>query len=232
MESEALQQLQSELRDLQGRLAELQGEHERAMQAINRHKRENKDLQIQAQRAESHFEQLQDELEAQTPQAGKVETLQKDLQQAQEEKEITENSLDDAVSERDKINTLQRELKTQLDRLQVELADANAKIEKAQKKIQTLKDRRQVKLLAKNGAIAKLNDIRENKSGLEGERDGQAKTVEEYTRQAAEYVAKRTDLDSEELENFRVAVPEGETAASLEKKMESIREEIRKAAKE
>lgn len=232
METEALQQLQEELRSLQNRLAELQSEQEQAQQAVNRHKRENKDLQVQAQRAESRLEQLQDELEAQTPQAGKVETLQRDLQQAEEEKEITQNSFDDAVHEKDKINGVQKELKARLNSLQVELDDANAKIEKGHKKIQTMKERRHVRLLAKNEAISRVDDVRANRVAVEEDREAQVKTVEEYARSAAEFVAKRNDLAVEDISDYRVAVPEDETATSLEKKMERIREEIRKSAQE
>jgi len=169
-------------------------------------------LQVDIQRQETTISKLKDTLEEATPQTGVLEELERQLAEHAETKKINENQYQDIVNEKDRLNAEQREKKTEMDAVQEEIDEINTRIEKAKSRLQKLQDRRQDVVRAKNEVFARLEDAQREKINRESELDHREKEVQDFTTQA-------------ELVSPRIRVDPGETATSIEAKLDRLNEE-------
>ncbi|OCK84901.1 putative DNA repair protein Rad18 [Lepidopterella palustris CBS 459.81] len=212
-EKESLARYKQELSDLQSRIRESQSSVKLCQQAIVRHNKETSVLDLRRQRAEERAEQLKDELEAETPQAGQIDALEGLLHEAEESKQIAVNAYEDAVLAKDKLHEETTRLRHQLESFQDEVKEMNARITKAQTKTQKLADKRQNRLLEKNAAFESIKDAEDEKVEYERLREEQVGTVEEYIRQAS-------------VISSRVPIDKGESYDSLEEKYAKLQRDI------
>jgi len=181
-------------------LRDAENRYKRSDQAIQRHKKQQRDLQVQQQRAEEEVERLQDELEADTPQTGVLEALETDLQNAKEAKQMQENAMQDALEEKEKLDRKQHELKQQLNASQKETQEIEAKINKATAKIHKLAEKRHTALLEKNRAFQLIQDAKDEKDVLQEKRAKQEERIAEFATQASSICA-RVPVDANETPN-------------------------------
>jgi ATP-dependent RNA helicase DDX6/DHH1 len=214
-----LRELQRELNELERHRGNLQNRLRARKQALQVHEKRHKDLHLKIQRAEETAERLQDELERDTVQDGRLQALEGFLREAEEDKTIIEASYEEAVTQKDKLNSIASDLSSQMKEVDSELADAEAKIRKTKAKALKLSQARQASLLEKNTAFQKIDDGKADKTRAEIKRDAQAIHVNEFVEQARRV-------------SERVPVDPGETPESLDKKLDKLTSDLNRFNRE
>jgi chromosome segregation ATPase len=184
-----------------------------ADQALERHKRAAKALNLQSQRQEHELEKLQDELTSKTPQTGVVDSYNRQLEEARESVERDENAYSDSVVEKDRLNLVARELKDQLNKANDAIRELEAQVRKAEKQAQKAETARQNATFVKNEAYGRISDAQIQEQRLQQEREEQMEQVEYFQDQASNVSA-------------RVAVDPTETVKTLEEKLKRFKQII------
>ncbi|KAI4165063.1 MAG: hypothetical protein LQ342_001340 [Letrouitia transgressa] len=210
-----LQKLKSELNDLEQAEKERQRNVVRCQQAIKRHGKESSELRLELQRAEDELEGLQDALDNDAIEEGRLDALKEHLTEAREELRAHQGSYEESVVSIDKAKESMRALRDQLSAIDVEIAEIEAKIRKAENKISKLSERREAALRGKNSAIADIDTAKERRDRLKIEREDVLETVTLWTEEASKI-------------SSRVKVDEGETCASLESKLAKLSTDLKK----
>ena len=208
-QSENLQLLKTDLEQLEQAERGLKGSLRAGEQALTRHRRQQKDLLVQVQRAEEHAEQLQDELERDNAEDGRLDVLKESLMEAEEERKINEGSYENAVMQKDQLNALSKTMQDTLRRHDGEVAEQEAKIKKTEARVLKTSSARMVALQEKNSHFQNITDRIEDKVRIERKQAEQAETVRSWSEEARKI-------------SQRVPVDEGETAESLDKKLEKL----------
>ncbi|KAL8998456.1 MAG: hypothetical protein Q9169_002493 [Polycauliona sp. 2 TL-2023] len=210
-----LQRLRAQLNDLERILRERQSNLKNCEQAITRHKRDSHELRVEMQRVEGDVENIQDAIERDSLDEGKLDALKEGLQEAKEELVTHEASYSDSVNAIDKAREVLKVCKEEMSAIDGEVAEIQAKVRKAEGRKIKSNERRDVALRNKNAAFAGLENQRRNKAKVEEQRVLDARTVDNYASQANAI-------------HERVAVPAGETASSLEKKLDKISDDLQR----
>ncbi|KAL8735651.1 MAG: hypothetical protein Q9166_000820 [cf. Caloplaca sp. 2 TL-2023] len=210
-----LQRLRTDLNDLERTMRERQTNLKNCEQAIIRHKRESRDLRVEMQRLEADVEGLQDALDRDSLEEGKVDALKEGLQEAREELSTYTASFELIVVAMDEARENMRKSREKMKAIDDEVAEIQAKIRKAESKAMKLSERRDAALRDKNAAFAALEEGQKSKEATEKKRADVAETVGIYIEQAS-------------LIHERVPVENGETAGSLEKKLEKLQSDLEK----
>jgi hypothetical protein len=184
-----------------------------ADQAQERHKRKAKDLRLQVQRQAQEVSRLEDDLQAETPQTGILEALQRDLEEQQEAHRLHAETYQDSIIAKDQAGTEQKQLLHEMNLMDVALRDLEARITKANDRATKLNEARIQAVMAKNEGHAKIEDATKTLEEIEAERNEQADIVKDHTEKASEV-------------SLRVPVDSGETTESLDKKLLAMRKEI------
>ena len=171
------------------------------------------------ERLDEYQKTLEDELEADTPQTGKIEALEQEIEQIEKDIKIDENQYEDSVTEKDRLNGEQRERKSQLDAVAASIDSVNKKLAKANLSKNLLEKDQHDTVLKKNEAFAKVDDAKAKRERRETVKEQQEVTVEAYKRQATQVCA-------------RVAVDPGVSADAYDKKLLVLQEQIEKAQNE
>ncbi|KAI9807767.1 MAG: hypothetical protein M1825_005072 [Sarcosagium campestre] len=216
---EDLQHLKRELVDLEQEARAVGQVLLRSEQALFRHDRESKSLQVQVQKAEEHAEMLEDELEKDSAEAGRLDALKAGLAEAEEEKRLNEGSYEDAINSKDKLNETARALKDRLKVFDSEIAEIDVKVKKAAETASRLADARHVALQKKNVAYAGVATAKAQKGAIEGRRAAQENKVTEFASQARQVCS-------------RVPVDRGETADSLDRKLDKLSQDLQRFERE
>ena len=210
-----LQRLRAHLNDLERMVRERQTNLKDCEQAIARHKRDSRELRIEMQRVEEHVENLQDALERDSLEEGKLDALKEGLKEAEEELTTHQASYSDSVVAMDKAKEVLRVCREEMSAIDSEVAEIQAKIRKAENKKIKSSERRETALRNKNAAFADLEELQKTKEKGERQREGCANTVEVWTEQANRI-------------HPRVPVEAGETPRSIEKKLDKLQADLQK----
>ena len=206
IEKRNLMQAKEELNIAENKRRELDLKAKEALQELNRFKRDRTDLHVAQQQAETETEELQHQLEEQTPQGGKIEALERQLEEAENDKTFHSSSYQDAIDEKDKLRETHRLQEKDLAEIEEEIAGIDARINKATKKVDKLAEKRHNALLEKNQAFELIKDAEQDRDVLVQQREGQQARIENFMEQARAI-------------SERVPVDPGETASSLDKKL-------------
>ena len=208
----ALKQTLNEL-EQQQRIASTHAE--KCRQAFVRSKRQAQELQLEIQRAEDAVEELKDAIDKDNMADGRLDLLEATLQEAKEEKRVNEASYGDGVVAMDALVEKLKEIKRELAAKDDEIRLYEDKVRDLEgEEIKLLNNRRKA-LGDKSGAIGRVNDARQEKIQIE---------------RRLEQIAARI-LDFSEKANIvspRVRVGDGETANSLDKKLEKLARDLRR----
>lgn len=187
----------------------------RCQDAITAHVRGGSALQIAMQRVETAVEELQDALDHAAVEEGRLDALKEDLNEAQQEKGTHEGSYGDSVLTLDKIKEAMRISRDEMSALDLQIAEANAKMKKAENKALKASSIRSNALQSKNAAIESVQALREGKKRTMGWRQEKAMQVADFTAQASEICP-------------RVRVDPGESGESLDRKLEKLHGDLKK----
>ncbi|KAF4257180.1 hypothetical protein CNMCM8812_003356 [Aspergillus fumigatus] len=208
--------LRRELSNQEQQLRSARSRLESCKQAIERHKRRSKELQVLLQRQEDQVEELTDALERETVEDGHLDVLRTTLQEAEAEKHLNEGSLKDSVDAMDAIMRKLKATKQELSAKDAEISTLQEELRVAQGEEHLVQDKRRKIIGLKNTAIERVNDIKLNRTRIQQEKDRVAARVVEYEEKAS-------------LVSPRVAIDEGETANSLSKKLERLHGDLQRS---
>ncbi|KAF4222563.1 hypothetical protein CNMCM5878_003601 [Aspergillus fumigatiaffinis] len=208
--------LRRELSNQEQQLRSARSRLESCKQAIERHKRRSKELQVLLQRQEDQVEELTDALERETVEDGHLDVLRTTLQDAEAEKRLNEGSLKDSVDAMDAMMRKLKATKQELSAKDAEISTLQEELRVAQGEEHLVQDKHWKIIGLKNTAIERVNDIKLNRTRIQQEKDRLAARVVEYEEKAS-------------LVSPRVAIDEGETANTLSKKLERLHGDLQRS---
>lgn len=205
--------LRRNLSDQEQQLRSAQAHLERCKQAIVRHDRRTKELQVDLQRQEDRVEELADALERETVKDGHLDVLRATLQEAEAEKRLNEGSREDSVAAMDAMMKKLKATKQELAAKDAEISTLQEELRVAQNEELLVQEKRRKAISDKNSAVKRTGDINLNRTRTQQEREILAARVIEYEEKAS-------------LVSPRVAIHDGETVATLTKKLERLHRDI------
>lgn len=212
-ERDILQRLNSELGNIEQQQRDKKANIRVCDQAIASHRKETSNLRVAAQRAESIVDKLQDALDNDAVEEGRLEALKTQLLEAQNEVTNHEGSYEDSVIALDKVRESMRLSRNQLKVLDDRVLEAEVKIRMAENKATKLSDKRETALKIKNAAVEAAKKAVLNKTLLEPQRAAQFETLTQFLGEANAICR-------------RVPVDPGETSDSLEKKQKKLHDDL------
>jgi structural maintenance of chromosomes protein 6 len=212
-QKDILGHLRGELSELQRTQRELQQSVARCVAALKSHESTRKNLQLQLQRAEDNVERLQEELDRDHIEDGRLEAFKADLVDAEREVEQHGGSYGEAVIQIEKQGKVCQLYKQELDAIRERIADHDSYIKKAEGKLKRIQQARQIALQDKNIAVDAINEAKIVKQTAEQKRDRQANIVADFTRQATAICP-------------RIPINPGETPQSIEAKLEKMQKQL------
>lgn len=213
---EVVKSLKAELNALEQHQREKKSVLIQCEQAILRHRKEMENKRIEMQQAQSEVEELQDALDEDAIEEGRLDALKEQLEEAKEERSTHEGSYGDLVIAKDKAIDAMNVTRHQMADVDSKIQEAVAKVAKAESKATERANQRSAALREKNSAMEAVTSAQEEIERRQKEREGLEITVVEFNNQA-------------NLVCPRVAVDEGETAISLEKKYERLQRDLANA---
>lgn len=216
---EAEQEAKRELGAMKTRLGELKRATEVATQATVRWQKESKAIELEVQRADDAVQAVQDDIEINKPQDGKLQELHNQLKAAQEEIESIGQTYQDGVNAKDVLNEKARGFKARVDAALKELQACEMRIERAQEKKDRLESLRQDALREKNKALNHVEEFKKEVTQAEEAKARQKSVVEEYTSAASGICA-------------RVTVEPGVNAQILDDRLDKFMKDLERAERE
>lgn len=211
-----MQSLKSDLQELEQRLREKQNSLVRCEQEIVRHGQNTEEKRIEMQQAQSMVEELQDALDQDAIEEGRLEALKDQLKEAMEEKTTHEGSYGEAVIAKDKVYESVRATRDQLADIDKQIQEAEAKVMKAENRAMQRATQRSSALREKSSAIEALEAEKQKMANLEKDHALQVAVVEDFTKQANGI-------------SPRVPIDEGETGNSIDNKLEKLKKDLSNA---
>ena len=184
-------------------------------QAIVRLEEERHDLRIKFQKIEDDVEGLQDALESDAIEEGRLEALKDGLAEAKDELSAHQGSFGDAVVAIDRVNDSLKGLKDRMAAIDIEVVEVDAKIRKIQEKVRRASDRCEAASQEMNKAVSQAREAVKTKMKVEKEHEDHKETVALWTEEANKI-------------HPRVAVDRGETSTSLDKKLGKLSADLQR----
>ncbi|RAL06309.1 DNA repair protein SMC6 [Aspergillus ibericus CBS 121593] len=203
-----LSRQEQELRSARSRL-------ESCKQARVRHERRSNELRIAAQRLEDRVEALSDALDRELPEDGRLDGLRATLQEAEEEKRLNEGSLKDSADAMDAMMKSLKAIKQELSAKEAEITVIQEELKVAENQGRIANDKRRKRIGDKNTAVERIDDIRRDRNRVHDKRGEIMARILDFSEKAS-------------MVSPRVAIDEGETAASLDRKLERLHNDIKR----
>ena len=210
---DALQTLESDLNKLEQISKEKRIHLRSCEQAIFKHKKDVMRLKIDVQQAETMVDELQDALEEDSVEEGRLESLKQQLKDAREEKIGHEASYEDSVMAKDKNKESLESARDEMAKIDAQLKEAEAKVSKAESKLTRCVNQRSAALIEMNAAFESARAAKEDLETIKEEREELARAVEDFTIKANEICP-------------RVPIETGETYDSLQRKIEKLKKDL------
>ena len=210
---DALETLQSDFDKLEQMSGEKRNHLRSCEQAIAKQKKEAMRLKIDVQQAETKVEELQDALEEDSVEEGRLESLKQQLEDAREEKIGHEGSYEESVMAKDKNRESLENARNEMARIDAQLKEAEAKVLKAESKLTRCVNQRSSALTEMNTAYESVQAANEELETIKEEREEMARGVEDFTMKANEICP-------------RVPVEHGETYDSLARKTSKLKKDL------
>jgi hypothetical protein len=191
---------------LERQRTDLQNKRVTCEQAVVRHRRRAKELQLEVQRAEDTVEKLQEEADRDNVEDGLLDLLYRSLKDVEDERGISADSYTRAIEARENFNDISSTLKKELDRMNDGMKDAEAKMAKAAGDIANQRRARERALHEKNLAHERIQDSINDVKKVDEDRKRQIDIVAKFVSEAEQICP-------------RVPVDRGETRKSLESKL-------------
>ncbi|KAL4973253.1 hypothetical protein BDW66DRAFT_142642 [Aspergillus desertorum] len=199
---QALNAREEELRSAQLHLT-------RCRQACERNKKRRNSLLIESQRKEDRIEELEEALQKEGNQDGDLEILQASLREAQAEKLTHEGSLDDAANAMAEMMQNLKRIKKELAAKDAEISRLKDELRVAESEQHMISDKRHKRIGEKNAAVELIEDTKRRRARMKQKKDGADADVHDYITKAS-VISERVEID------------EGETPATLDRKLERV----------
>ena len=211
----ALERLKGELKILEQRYREAQGRLKAAGESIFRHQRRHKELEAAIRAAQSVVDKLQDAMDEDAIDEGRLGALRESLKDAEDEETMHGGSFGESVVTKDKLSAMIKTCRDRMTAIDEKIAEVEVIVRKADNKVEKLSTTRQAALREKNAALELIGEEKVKKQSLQEEQEGKAQTVKEFVTQANRVCA-------------RVSVEEGETALTLDAKLKKLTTDLRR----
>lgn len=188
-------------------------------EAIVRHNRETRDLRLAIQKADDVVDNLQDALDKDAIEEGRLEALKANLVEAEDERATHAGSFEESVIASDNAKASMREKREQMAAMDARIEEVVVKINKAQGRSAKTQDQRQKALQQKNAAIESVTRAKDAFALKETEHGEKAETLKEFTGLASDICD-------------RVPVDAGETTDSLDKKLAKLDADVKRFDKQ
>lgn len=165
------------------------------------------------QKAEDVVAQLQDAIDADQIEEGRLDALKEALKEANEERSTHEGSYGDGVISSDKAKEAMRIAKEEMAEIDVRIEEVATKLKKAEAKASKATVQREKDLQQKTLAINAVSDAKEFLAHSQRRHHEQAAKVSDFIAQAS-------------VISSRIPVPQGETAESLDKKLIKLNRDL------
>ncbi|KAF3061267.1 Structural maintenance of chromosomes protein 6 [Daldinia childiae] len=213
---ESLEQLRTEYRELETSRRSSQQAVQRCVQAISQHKRQETGFEKDLRNAQARVTHIEEELDKFEGVDNKLQGYRNDLQEAMNQKDHYGNQYGELAMQKREMNKEVEGMKEEFSKVKLASRDHKARITKAEDKVRRFEETRRVALVEKNQAYENLDVAKEGKADAERSKKRQEELVADYIRQASDVAAERA------------YIPEGETVRSIERKFETIKEQLRK----
>lgn len=205
--------LKRQQKDIEQSLATAHSRVAACKQALDRHGRTEKDLQIQMQRMEDHAEGLRDALDKENAEDGRIDALRAALKEAEDEKQLNEGSYKDSEAAMKATLQTLKEIRRELSAKDSELTTLREKLQVAESEQNLVKTKQTRILDEKNEAVGLISQDKQTKAEIEARKEVVKARVIEYNEKA-------------NLVSSRVPVDEGETPGSLDKKLDKLSRDL------
>ena len=219
-----IQARRAELQAAQRALGEVEQTHlaarnaaKQAEQAIVAHKREGNRLNVLHQKAEDAVLEIQNDIDANRPQDGKLQELENQLKDATAEYEAAKASLQDAMDVKISLDEKAKVLKKTVDDAQHEVDREQRLLDEAERLVRQRDEDRREALFAKNAAFDDVKRYKDHQERL------QEKVTEKETELQDVFIAGALEICE------RVRVEEGQTPEMLDDLLERLNKDIKKA---
>lgn len=203
---QALSSREEELRSAQSRL-------NRCRQARERYERRENELRVECQRKEDRVEELEEALQKESGENGDLEVLQANLRDTEEERRLNEGSLKDCANAMTDMMQNLKEIRQEMSAKDVEISRFKEELRIAESEQHLVADKRRKRIGEKNTAIERIEDFHRSRSRLKQKLEEAEARVHDYCEKAG-------------LVSERVEIDQGETAASLDEKLERLHQDI------
>lgn len=210
---DTLSHLRRELYELERSQRELQEAVARCTNILKQHQSAHKGLQIQLQHAEDEVERLQEELDRDHVEDGRLEAFRDDLEEANAEMALHGGSYGEATIAMERQQKVREIYKQALEGVKERIVAQETKIKNAEAKSKRIQQARQIALQEKNNAIDAVNEANLVKQTAEEKRERQARVVADFISQA-QRVGPRIPIDP------------GDTADSIAAKLFKLQAQI------
>ncbi|USW59391.1 Putative P-loop containing nucleoside triphosphate hydrolase [Septoria linicola] len=187
-----------------------------ARQAVVQHKRESEKLKLRHQQADDAVEKLEQEIELNQPQDGKLQELERQLDEAKEELQTAMASMEDSATAKATLDDRAHELKAAVDETQAEVLRAQELLGRAQARVVKCEDDRKEALYAKNAALDEVKAHKKTIERLQGKVEHQEGVVEQWSTLASDTSA-------------RVRIDDGMTLQILDDLLEDLKGQFHRA---
>ena len=215
-QQEIVQQLRTELHHLEEASREKQTLTVRCDQAIVRHKRATGSLRVEAQSIQSTLEEMQDALDGESIEEGRLDSLKDALREAQDENATHESSYEDSINAKDQVYEKVRATRDEMANMDKVIQEAETRLTRAETRQTQRAQQREQALREKNRAEDQVQEAKAERAQFAEERQELVGIIEDWTRQASEI-------------SSRVAVDPGETSESVQKKYDKLNSDLTRA---
>jgi len=211
-----VEQLRSELRDVEAARRTEQQTAQRCSQALAQHKKQVHVLNNALTAAVERVDAAQEALDELAGAQNKLGILQEHLKEAEEQRETYGNQFGEVKVQKDELNDQMNQLRQKLVDAKAEVAEVSAKIAKVETKVKNLEASRYTIIVENNAAHENHELAKESKRAAEASQQRHVVHLKDLTAQARQVHAERVWLE------------EGETYESIERKWQSQGEQLRK----
>ncbi|KAF2211151.1 hypothetical protein CERZMDRAFT_44244 [Cercospora zeae-maydis SCOH1-5] len=190
-----------------------------AKQAVEKHKRETNTLNIRHQEADDEVEKLQNEIDANIPQDGRLQELENQLREVTAELEGAKAAMEDAIGAKVNLDDTARELKDAVKQAQEALDKEQILVSRDEERLSKCKEDRTEALFRKNAATDDVNRYKEHLERTQQKVLDQQAVVDDWTSEA-----RKT--------SERVGIEDGQTIESLGQQLSRLQEDIKKAQRQ
>ena len=196
MQQQAVNQARGQLDRAEQELRAKQKACTEAGQGVERHKRQARDLKISREQAQDAVEALNNEIEINRPQDGRLQELERQLAAKRQDLESIESTYQDSINEQDKVDETQREQKAAMDAAQREYDNAANRVDDAESKLDKAEKARENALAQKNTSINAVEGQKRLIESWQERVNNQRKVTEDFV-EYAEGLCQRIPVDEE-----------------------------------